>query len=128
MSVIPPGYASPGLVALVSSMPPSRPLRNRPIGGDRDSTALGDTRSPAELASNLPAAGCCWPGLRSRPVMTTGIPQHLRAAALGDLTPRQALVRQILLASAAIEHGDPAAASLLGSALHNLSHGWRSGG
>ena len=60
--------------------------------------------------------------------MTTGIPQHLRAAALGDLTPRQALVRQILLASAAIEHGDPAAASLLGSALHNLSHGWRSGG
>ena len=44
--------------------------------------------------------------------------QHLRAAALGDLTPRQALVRQVLLAAAAIERGDPAAASLLGSALH----------
>ena len=44
--------------------------------------------------------------------------EHLRAAALGDLTPRHALVRQLLLAAAAIEFGDPAAASLLGGALH----------
>jgi hypothetical protein len=42
----------------------------------------------------------------------------LRAAALGDLTPRQALVRQVLLAGAAIDRGDPAAASLLRTALH----------
>ena len=35
-----------------------------------------------------------------------------------SLTPRQALVRQVLLAAAAIERGDPAAASLLGGALH----------
>ncbi|HJY59841.1 MAG TPA: LuxR C-terminal-related transcriptional regulator, partial [Streptosporangiaceae bacterium] len=54
-----------------------------------------------------------------------GVPQHLRAAALGDLTPRQALARQLLLAAAAIERGDPAAASLLGSALHTpRGHGF----
>jgi LuxR family maltose regulon positive regulatory protein len=44
--------------------------------------------------------------------------EHLQAAALGDLTPRQALVRQILLAAAAIERGDPVAAGLLGGVLH----------
>jgi hypothetical protein len=32
----------------VSSMPPSRPLRNRPIGGDRDSAAGGDRDSAAK--------------------------------------------------------------------------------
>ena len=37
---------------------------------------------------------------------------------MSDLTPRQALVRQLLLAAAAIERDDPAAAGLLGSALH----------
>src|SRR5262249_51054241 len=46
------------------------------------------------------------------------VPEQLQAAALGDLTPRQALVRQILLAAAAIERGDPAAAGLLGGVLH----------
>ena len=35
-----------------------------------------------------------------------------------DLTPRHALVRQVLLAAAAIERGDPAAAGMLGGALH----------
>jgi LuxR family maltose regulon positive regulatory protein len=44
--------------------------------------------------------------------------ENLKKAALGDLTPRQALVRQVLLAAAAIEQGDPAAASLFGSVLH----------
>jgi len=53
--------------------------------------SLGDTRSAAELASDLPGA-------------RRGL---LLAAALGDLTPRQTLVRQILRAAAAIEHGDP---------------------
>ena len=82
--------------------------------------SLGDTRSPAELASNLPAArrGLLLARVALAAGDDHGVSQHLRAAALGDLTPRQALVRQVLLASAAIEHGDPAAASLLGSALH----------
>ena len=82
--------------------------------------SLGDTRSPAELASNLPAARRGL--LLARVALAAGddhsVPQHLRAAALGDLTPRQELMRQLLLAAAAIERGDPAAASLLGSALH----------
>ena len=82
--------------------------------------SLGDTRSPAELASNLPAArrGLLLARVALAAGDDHGVQQHLRAAALGDLTPRQALVRQVLLAAAAIERGDPAAASLLGSALH----------
>jgi LuxR family transcriptional regulator, maltose regulon positive regulatory protein len=49
----------------------------------------------------------------------------LRAAPVSDLTPRQALVHQLLLAAAAIERDDPAAAGLLGSALHTArSHGF----
>jgi LuxR family transcriptional regulator, maltose regulon positive regulatory protein len=82
--------------------------------------ALGDTRSPAELAGNLPDARRRL--LLARVALAAGddhgAQQHLRAAALGHLTPRQALVRQVLLAAAAIERGDPAAAGLLGSALH----------
>jgi LuxR family transcriptional regulator, maltose regulon positive regulatory protein len=82
--------------------------------------SLGDTRSPAELASHLPAARRSL--LLARVALAAGdhhgVPQHLRAAALGDLTPRQALVRQVLLAAAAMERGDPAAAGMLGRALH----------
>ncbi|MGO9080585.1 MAG: response regulator transcription factor, partial [Streptosporangiaceae bacterium] len=36
---------------------------------------------------------------------------------LGDLTPRRALVRLLLLAAAAIERGDPMTATILGGAL-----------
>jgi LuxR family transcriptional regulator, maltose regulon positive regulatory protein len=82
--------------------------------------SLGDTRSAAELASNLPAGrrGLLLARVALAAGDDHGVQQHLQAAALGDLTPRQALVRQVLLAAAAIERGDPAAASLLGSALH----------
>ena len=82
--------------------------------------SLGDTRSAAELASNLPAArrGLLLARVALAAGDDHGVQQHLRAAALGDLTTRQALVRQVLLAAAAIERGDPAAASLFGSALH----------
>ena len=82
--------------------------------------SLGDTRSPVELASNLPAArrGLLLARVALAAGDDHGVQQHLRRAALDDLTPRQALVRQVLLAAAAIERGDPAAASLLGSALH----------
>jgi LuxR family transcriptional regulator, maltose regulon positive regulatory protein len=82
--------------------------------------SLGDLRSAAELAGGLPAARRGL--LRAKIALAAGehhaVPQHLRAAALGDLTPRQALVRELLLAAAAIERGDHAAASLLGGALH----------
>ena len=75
--------------------------------------SLGDTRTPADLAGRLPAARRGL--LLARIALAAGddhgvVQQHLRAAALGDLTPRQALVRQLLLAAAAIERADPGAA------------------
>jgi LuxR family transcriptional regulator, maltose regulon positive regulatory protein len=82
--------------------------------------SLGDLRSAAELASNLPAVRGGL--LRAKVALAAGdhqgVQQHLRAVALGDLTPRQALVRDLLLAAAAIERGDRSAASLLGGVLH----------
>jgi LuxR family transcriptional regulator, maltose regulon positive regulatory protein len=82
--------------------------------------SLGDLHSPVELADGLPAARRGL--LRAKIALAAGqhhaVPQHLRAAALGDLTPRQALVRELLLTAAAIERGDHATASLLGGALH----------
>ena len=54
-----------------------------------------------------------------------GVQEHLRAAGLGDLTPRHTLVHQVVLAADAIERGDPAAAGVLGRALHTArSHGF----
>jgi LuxR family transcriptional regulator, maltose regulon positive regulatory protein len=82
--------------------------------------ALGDLRTPAELADNLPAARRSL--LLAKVALAAGdhhaVQEHLRAASLGDLTPGEALVRQVLLASTAIERGDPAAAGLFGGVLH----------
>jgi LuxR family transcriptional regulator, maltose regulon positive regulatory protein len=82
--------------------------------------ALGDLRSSAELAGRLPAARRGL--LLARIALAAGdhhaAQEHLRAAAPGDLNPRRMLVRQILLAAAAIERGDPAVASILGGILH----------
>ncbi|HEY7431126.1 MAG TPA: LuxR C-terminal-related transcriptional regulator [Streptosporangiaceae bacterium] len=80
--------------------------------------SLGDLRSPAMLASRLPAARRDL--LLARIALTAG-DHHTAHGYLwsGDeLTPRHALVRRLLLAATAIERGDPAAASILGSALH----------
>jgi LuxR family maltose regulon positive regulatory protein len=82
--------------------------------------SLGDLRTPAELAGNLPAARRSL--LLARVALAAGnthaVHEHLQAAALADLTPGEALVRQVLLTSMAIEQGDPAAAGLLGGVLH----------
>ena len=82
--------------------------------------SLGDLHSSAELAGNLPAARRGQ--LQAKIALAAGdhdrVPQYLQAAHLGDLTPRQALVRDLLLAAAAIERRDRAAASMLGGALH----------
>ena len=87
--------------------------------------SLGDLRSPAALASGLPAA-------RRRLLRATialaagdhqGAREHLRALRPAELTPRHALTRQILLAAAAIAGGDPMAASILGGALHTARNG-----
>ena len=86
--------------------------------------SLGDPRAPAELARHLPVArrGMLLATIALAAGDHHAVHEHLQAAALGDLTPRQALVRQILLAAAAIERGDPAAAGLLGGALHAARH------
>jgi LuxR family maltose regulon positive regulatory protein len=82
--------------------------------------SLGDLRSPAELAGHLPAARRDL--LLARVALAAGdhraAQEYLQAPGLADPTPRRALVRQLLLTAAAIERGDPAAAGLLGSALH----------
>ena len=87
--------------------------------------SLGDPRSPAELASRLPAARRSL--LLARIALAAGdhhaAQQHLQSAALCDLTPRRALVRQVLLAAAAIECGDPVAARVLGDALQTARSG-----
>ena len=87
--------------------------------------SLGDLRSPAELASKLPAARRGL--LLARIALAAGdhhaAQEHLQFPALGDLTPRRALMRQLLLAAAAIERGDPMAASILGGALQTARRG-----
>ena len=82
--------------------------------------ALGDLRTPVELASGLPAARRGL--LLARVALAAN--DHAgrarppgRAARLGNLTPRAALVRQILLAAAAIQRGDPRAAGIVGGVL-----------
>jgi LuxR family transcriptional regulator, maltose regulon positive regulatory protein len=83
--------------------------------------SLGDLRSPITLTTRLPAARRTI--LLARIALATGDPhaarEHLLSPALGDLTPRRALVRELLLAATAIERGDPAAANILGGALHS---------
>ena len=78
--------------------------------------ALGDTRAAAELAAGVPAVRRDL--LLARIALAAGNHQaaqeHLRLRALGSLTPRDRLVRQILLAAAAIERGDPTADGILG--------------
>ena len=81
--------------------------------------SLGDPRSPAELAGGLPAGRRDL--LLARVALASG--EHdaararLQALPPGGLTPRRALEQQILLAAAAIERCDPAAASLLSEVL-----------
>jgi LuxR family transcriptional regulator, maltose regulon positive regulatory protein len=81
--------------------------------------SLGDPRTPAELASGLPAARRSL--LLARIALASGdhgaATEHLQAPSLRDLTPRRALVHQILLAGAAIERRDPMTAGIVGSAL-----------
>jgi LuxR family maltose regulon positive regulatory protein len=87
--------------------------------------SLGDLHTPAGLGSGLPAA--------SRGLLLARISlasddyraarEHLQSPSLGELTPRRALVRQLLLAATAIGRGDPMAASVLGDALRTAREG-----
>jgi LuxR family transcriptional regulator, maltose regulon positive regulatory protein len=87
--------------------------------------SLGDVRSPTELASGLcaPRRGL----LMAKIALTVGdhhaAQEHLQALPRADLTPRRELVRQILLAAAAMERGDPSAVGILGGALQTARRG-----
>ena len=87
--------------------------------------SLGDLRCPAELASKLPPARRGL--LLAKIALTAGdhhaAQEYLQSPTLDNLTPRRALLRQILLAAAAIERGDPMAASILGGALQTARRG-----
>ena len=87
--------------------------------------SLGDLCSVRELASSLPAARR---GLLLARVALAAGDHHaahecLQSPQLGELTLRRALVRQLLLAAAAIGRGDPMAASIMGGALETARHG-----
>jgi LuxR family transcriptional regulator, maltose regulon positive regulatory protein len=80
--------------------------------------SLGDLRAANELARSVPAPRRGW--LLARAALATGdhpAAQHHLDQPVQDLTPRQALTRQILLAATAIERRDPAADGILGGAL-----------
>ncbi|HEY1672271.1 MAG TPA: LuxR C-terminal-related transcriptional regulator [Streptosporangiaceae bacterium] len=81
--------------------------------------SLGDPRTPAELASKLPARRRG--SLLARIALAAGdhgaAQVHLQAEAPDGLTPRRALVRQVLQAAVAIERGDPATASIVAGVL-----------
>ena len=87
--------------------------------------ALGDPRGPAELASRLPAARRSL--LLARIALASGddeaTAEYLRSASLGELTPRRALIRRLLLAAAAIERSDPMAASIMSGAVQYRTPG-----
>ena len=86
--------------------------------------SLGDlrprrTRGRAARRPPRSAAGQDRPRRRRSPCR----PGSPAVVGTGELTPRQALVRQLLLAAAAIGRGDPAAAGIVGGVLHTARHG-----
>ncbi|HKA98414.1 MAG TPA: LuxR C-terminal-related transcriptional regulator [Streptosporangiaceae bacterium] len=87
--------------------------------------SLGDLRSAGELAGGLPAARRCL--LSARIALATGdhhaALEQLRSSSLTDLTPRLALVCEILLAAAAIGRDDPTADGILGGVLETARGG-----
>jgi LuxR family transcriptional regulator, maltose regulon positive regulatory protein len=86
--------------------------------------SLGDLHSPLELAAGLPAARRG--PLLARIALAAGdhhaAREHLQPPP-DELTPRRALVRQILLAGAAIVRGDPMTAGVLAGALEAARRG-----
>ena len=85
---------------------------------------LGDLSSATGLADSLPATPRSL--LLARIALAANdhpaAEQHLDSLYLGDLTTRAALVRQVLLAAAAIERGDPEAAGLVSDVLRVARH------
>jgi len=87
--------------------------------------SVGDPSTPVKLASGLSAARGGL--LLARIALAAGdhhaAQQQLQSLSSDDLTPRLALIRQILLAAAAIGRGDPTAAGSVGGLLEAARHG-----
>ena len=87
--------------------------------------SLGDLHTPAELGSGLAAAsrGLLLARISLASDDYRAAQEYLQSPSLGELTPRRALVRQLLLAATAIGRGDPMAAGVLGDALRMAREG-----
>jgi LuxR family transcriptional regulator, maltose regulon positive regulatory protein len=87
--------------------------------------SLGDLHTPAELGSGLAAAarGLLLARISLASDDYRAAQEYLQSPSLGELTPRRALVRQLLLAATAIGRGDPMAAGVLGDALRTAREG-----
>jgi LuxR family transcriptional regulator, maltose regulon positive regulatory protein len=87
--------------------------------------SLGDPHTPTELADRLPAARRSL--LLAQIALAAGnhhaAQQHLQSPP-PELTPRRALVRQLLLAATAISRGDPMTAGIMVGALRTARLGW----
>jgi LuxR family maltose regulon positive regulatory protein len=87
--------------------------------------SLGDVHSPAALAGGLAVPRRQL--LLARVALAAGdhgaAINHLQALPVADLTPRAALVRQILLAGAAIQGGDPRSAIIMHGVLEAARRG-----
>ena len=87
--------------------------------------SLGDTRAATELASRLPAARQGL--LLARIALAAGnyhaAQAHLQSVAVGNLTPRRMLVRQLLLAAAVIGRGDPLTGGIVSGAVQAARSG-----
>ena len=86
--------------------------------------SLGDLRSAIEAASSLPVIrrGLLLARVALAANDHDAAVELLDAPSLGNLTPRAALVRQVLMAAAAIERGDPKAAGIVGDVLQTARH------
>jgi LuxR family maltose regulon positive regulatory protein len=87
--------------------------------------SVGDLSTPAKLASGLPAARHGL--LLARIALAAGdhhaAREHLQSLSPDNLTPRHALVRQILMTAAAIGRGDPMTAGILGGMIESARDG-----
>jgi LuxR family maltose regulon positive regulatory protein len=86
--------------------------------------ALGDLRSASRLADSLPATprGLLLARIALAANDHLAAEQHLDPRFLGNLSTRAVLVRQVLLATAAIERGDPEAAGMVSAVLRTARH------
>jgi LuxR family transcriptional regulator, maltose regulon positive regulatory protein len=82
--------------------------------------SVGDLRTAADLAARLPPESR--QQMLARIALSAGgahdtAAEHLRSVSLADLTPRRALVHQLLVAAGAIERADSTALGLVGGIL-----------